>query len=233
MSTKAVLFDLDGTLLDTLDDLADSVNAVLAEAGLPTHPVDSYRQFVGEGAALLVTRALPQHMRTSSDVQKFLALFRAEYDRCWKTKTRPYEGIPELLDGLTSRGLKIAVLSNKPDDFAKKCVEHFLPSHGFAAVFGQQDGVARKPDPAGALVIAQSLHLGPHDILYAGDSSIDMLTASRAGMYPMGVLWGFRSRDELVAHGAKSLVERPVEILAFIEREPIIAAPEPVVRHAR
>lgn len=213
---KAVLFDLDGTLLDTLEDLADAMNAVLAAEGLPAHPTDAYRHFVGDGIVNLVRRALPEYRRDEATVERLVAADREEYARRWRNKTRPYEGVPELLDELTGRGLKLAVLSNKPDDATRLCVEALLPNGSFDVVQGVTDGVPLKPDPAGALDVARRLGVPPDGFLYLGDTATDMRTAVSTGMFPVGVLWGFRDADELAASGAKSLLARPGELLDLL-----------------
>ncbi len=212
----AVLFDLDGTLLDTLEDIADAMNRVLARHYYPTHPVASYRYFVGEGAPSLVRRVIPEEARSEETVDRLYAEFRSEYARNWKAKTKPYDGVPEMLDALVDRALKIAVLSNKPDDFTRMCVEELLAEWRFDAVLGHHDGIPPKPDPTGALQIARDLGAAPGRILYAGDSSIDIRTAIAAGMFPVGVLWGFRGREELESSGARAIVEAPQDVLALV-----------------
>jgi phosphoglycolate phosphatase len=216
MTYKAILFDLDGTLLDTLEDLGNSVNHVLAARGLPTHTLDEYRYFVGDGTAMLITRALPQGKRNDGTVRACLEELREAYGRNWNVNTRPYEGIPEMLDALTEHGLKMAVLSNKQHEFTKLCVADLLSDWTFDVVFGQRDEVHRKPDPAGALEVAEHLNLSPADFLYLGDSAVDMKTATAAGMFPVGVLWGFRPAEELLEGGAQALIERPLEILDLL-----------------
>jgi phosphoglycolate phosphatase len=213
----AVLFDLDGTLLDTLEDIADAANRVLTRHRFPAHPVDAYKHFVGEGARVLVWRLLPQSARAEDLVDAMYAEFRAEYSLNWNAKTKPYEGIPEMLDGLVERRLKIAVLSNKPDDFTKQCVGELLSRWTFDAVLGHHDGIPPKPDPTGALQIARELHVPPARMLFLGDSSIDMETALAAGMTPGGVLWGFRDRDELEKSGARAIVGSPRDVFALLE----------------
>ena len=208
---KAVLFDLDGTLLDTLEDLGASVNRVLARAGLPVHPIDAYRYFVGEGAGMLVERSLPPERRQPAEVERFLAEYRAEYERSWAQTTRPYDGIPELLHALAERGLKLAVLSNKPDADTKNVISHFFPDVPFSVVRGQVEGVPVKPDKAGALLVAEQLSIAPADFLYLGDTKVDMTCACSAGMNPVGVLWGFRTAQELLDNGAKVLIAHPME----------------------
>jgi phosphoglycolate phosphatase len=214
----AVLFDLDGTLLDTLEDIADAANRALARHGHPLHPVASFRYFVGEGARTLVERTLPENARVKETIDRLYAEFLGEYARNWKAKTRPYDGVPGLLDGLVERGVKIAVLSNKPDDFTRRCVEELLEHWTFDAVLGHHDGIAPKPDPAGALEIARTLGVPSGRILFAGDSAIDMETARAAGMFPVGVLWGFRTREELESSGARAVIESPSELLAILQR---------------
>ncbi len=216
MTYKAILFDLDGTLLDTLEDLGNSVNSVLARRDLPTHALDEYRYFVGDGTAMLISRTLPQGKRNDETIRACLEELREEYGRNWKVNTRPYEGIPEMLDALTEHGLKMAVLSNKQHEFTRLCVADLLSNWTFDVVFGQRDEVRRKPDPAGAVEVAERLNLPPADFLYLGDSAVDMKTATAAGMFPVGVLWGFRSAEELKEGGARALIERPLEILDLL-----------------
>jgi phosphoglycolate phosphatase len=204
-----VVFDLDGTLLDTREDIADAMNRVLASRGFPTHPYDSYNFFVGDGAAVLVRRAIPDTHSDDKTVRDCLAAFLADYGVNWKVKTKPYPGIGEMLTELQLLGTKIAVLTNKPAPTAQKCVDDFFGRWRFDAVVGQMDGLPKKPDPSGALRIAAQLGLQPEEMLYLGDTSTDMHTAIRAGMYPVGALWGFRPESELRESGAKALIAAP------------------------
>jgi phosphoglycolate phosphatase len=213
MHWKGVIFDLDGTLLDTREDIADAMNRVLAGLGLPTHPYDSYNYFVGDGAAILVRRTLPPDRQDDVTHGECLARFLADYGVHWNIKTKLYTGIAEMLSGLQDRGTKLAVLTNKPAPTAARCVEEYLPRWRFDAVLGQTDGLPKKPDPTGALQIAERLALGPAEILYLGDTATDMETAIRAGMYPVGALWGFRPRRELLESGARALVQVPGDLL--------------------
>jgi len=213
MPFRAAIFDLDGTLLDTLDDIADAMNRVLAAHGFPTHPVDAYRTFVGDGVRNLALRTLPAGHRDDATVDRFTAGMRDAYAQNWNAKTTPYPGVPEMLDALAARGWKLAVLSNKPHDFTVQCVATLLPRWRFDVVLGHHDGIALKPDPGGALEVLAALGVDAGDVLYAGDSGMDMQTAVRAGMFPVGVLWGFRGRDELLAAGARALVQTPAGIL--------------------
>ncbi|MHC4457541.1 MAG: HAD family hydrolase [Planctomycetota bacterium] len=216
MSYSAILFDLDGTLLDTLEDLADALNRVLSERGFPGHNLDSYRYFVGEGAAMLIRRALPEDKRHGDIIRDCLDAFLKDYGRNWKVRTKPYKGIPELLDSLTARKIKMAVLTNKPHKFAKMCVEEFLPNWLFEVVFGQRENVPPKPDPAGALEVAERLKIPPSNILYLGDSAVDMKTAVAASMFPVGAGWGFRPAEELRKNGCRVLINRPLEVLDLL-----------------
>ncbi|MCR4435206.1 MAG: HAD family hydrolase [Clostridiales bacterium] len=213
---NAVIFDLDGTLLNTIQDLANSMNAVLSHFGFPTHSVQKYKYLVGMGMANLVRSALPEGSFNESGLPRYIEMFREEYGKRWDEAARPYEGIPELLDELAGRGLKMAVLSNKPDNFTQLIITKLLPSWKFDAVYGERPSVPRKPDPAGALEISRLLGIPPVEFLYLGDSGTDMDTANAAGMYAVGALWGFRDRAELVAHGAKAVIEKPEDLLKFL-----------------
>ncbi len=216
MRVKAVLFDLDGTLLDTLEDIANSANSALIRHGLPQNEVDAYRYFVGDGVAKLISRALPDGKRDSDIIADCVKAFREDYSRNWNVKTRPYEGVPELLHALAAEHIKMAILSNKPDDFTKRCVTELLPNHDFEMILGQRHGIPMKPDPAGALQIADRLGIMPSQFLYLGDSAIDMKTAVRADMFPVGALWGFRPLEELQEHGAQAVIEHPMDLLGLL-----------------
>ena len=217
MAFKALLFDLDGTLLDTLEDLADSANFALRQLGCPEHPLVSYKYLVGEGVESLMQRALPPDRRDPPTMAQCVAAMRKEYSVRWSRKTRPYEGVPELLDGLTARHVPMAVLSNKPDEFTNLCVTRLLPRWRFDAVVGAKPALPKKPDPTGALQIVAQFRCSVADVLYLGDTNTDMQTAVAAGMFPVGALWGFRTRDELLAGGAKMLARNPRDVLDIID----------------
>ena len=216
MRYRAVLFDFDGTLLDTLRDLAESVNSVLSRSGFPEHSLEAYRHFVGEGIEELARRVLPEGHREEATITRTLTDVRQEYRQRWPNHTRPYEGIPELLDALTARRVKMAIVTNKPDDSTRTMAARLLPRWKFDVIVGATTEMPRKPDPKGALEAARRLRLSPEAILYVGDSDIDMKTANAAGMYAVGVLWGFRSADELIRNGAKVLIRKPLELLELL-----------------
>ncbi len=211
---RALLFDLDGTLADTLADLANATNWALTQLGCPTHPLERYRHMVGDGARQLCARALPADRQDLLD--EAVRLMRGRYGEHWRDQTRLYPGIAEVVAALRARGYRLAVLSNKPDDFTRQVVAHYFPSNPFHVVRGQLPGVPLKPDPTAALEIARQLDVPASDWLYLGDTNTDMRTAVAAGMMPVGVLWGFRDREELAQSGARALIERPEQLLTLL-----------------
>lgn len=216
MPIRAVVFDLDGTLLDTLEDIADAANRVLVGRGFPAHPIPRYRGFIGEGVARLIKCALPEPNQDPATVQTCVEAYQREYARNWDVKTKPYAGVPALLDALVARGLKLAVLSNKPDVFTQQCVRELLPSWSFAVVIGASDAFPRKPHPGSALEISRRLAIPSEECLYMGDSGVDMQTALAAGMFAVGVLWGVRDRQELLREGAQALIKEPREVISLL-----------------
>ena len=209
---KAVLFDLDGTLTDTLADIAAAMNRALQLHELPTWPVDAYRYLVGNGAKVLSERCVRERQELSAAVRQ---TYQDYYETHNLVQSKPYEGVPEMLQALVDRGIRLAVLSNKPDADTKAVVRHFFPQIPFAAVRGQVEGVPVKPDPAGAIALAAQLGLDPGEFLYLGDTAVDMQCARNAGMHPVGALWGFRTAEELRESGAEHLIARPGDLLSI------------------
>jgi phosphoglycolate phosphatase len=216
MTIQAVIFDLDGTLLDTLADIADAVNRMLAARGYPKHTEQDYRWFVGDGSAMLITRALPPDCRDAENVQACLQRFIADYTEHWHCKTAPYPGIVELLETLQTRRLELAVVTNKPHRFAAKMIAHYFPKTSFDPIFGQREGIPKKPDPTQALAAALQMAVAPHDCLFVGDSAVDIKTARRAGMLSIGASWGFRPRSELTDAGADHIIDHPMDVLSLL-----------------
>jgi phosphoglycolate phosphatase len=214
MQFKALLFDLDGTLLNTLDDLADTANSALGKFGYPQHPTEKYRYFVGDGMRTLIERIMPSKS-SQDEIIACEGVFQNLYAQHWADKTCPYEGIEEMLDGLQNIGMQLAILSNKPDEFTRMCVQRYFPSVDFACVQGQLAEIPKKPHPQGALMIAKKLELPPESVLYVGDTATDMKTGKGAGMTTAGVLWGFREVEELRQNGADYIVGHPREIIGL------------------
>lgn len=201
---KAVIFDLDGTLLNTLDDLADSCNYVLAAKGYPTYPVIQYRKFVGNGAAILMTRIHPAgtpQEELDDSLEKFTEYYSAHKD----IKTAPYPGISELLNKLKAAGIHLCVLSNKPHEISCDIVRQYFGDDTFEIIMGKSPDYPVKPDPTSCNIILSQLNLEKNEVLYVGDSNVDMQTAKNAGLTKCGVCWGFRDEDELTAEGADYL----------------------------
>lgn len=210
------VFDLDGTLVNSLGDLADSANLALSRLGFPVHPTEMYRYFVGGGIPRLIRRILPQGTDEEA-IERVHALFAEEYARRCLSTTAPYPGIPELLDELERRRVGAAVFSNKDHDFAGRIVAKVFPGRRFAFVQGMTPGMPKKPDPAGLLSHLKTMDIPPARCLYLGDSGVDMRTAQNAGCLALGVLWGFREREELLENGAQYLIAQPLETLDYLE----------------
>ncbi len=210
-----MIFDLDGTLIDSLEDIADATNNTLAAFGMPVHPVDAYRHFVGNGVQVLLERALPKD-HSGPPPDRFVESFKQLYRRHLNVKTRPYAGIDEVLRRLTDQGITLAILSNKPDEFTKVCASRFFPDIAFSVIYGLRDGVPRKPDPRSALEIAAVVGVLPEQCVFVGDSSVDMATGRAAGMCCIGVSWGFREPAELAAAGADLVIDHPHELVDYV-----------------
>lgn len=221
MIGSAVIFDLDGTLLDTLKDLAETTNEVLAKFGCPAHAIGEYRFLVGDGVRVLMERAVPQNRQGESIGSKSLLdacvdQFHVEYAQRWSRQSGPYAGIAELLDSLTDRQIRLGILSNKPQAFTVQCVETLLAGWQFSVVRGQREGVPKKPDPIGVIETLAQWNLQPQQCLYVGDTNTDMQTGRRAGCITIGVTWGFRPRRELEEAGANHIIDHPHQLLDFV-----------------
>ncbi len=215
---KLVIFDLDGTLINSLDDLADAANYALKKFGYPVHPVESFKYFVGNGVPKLIERVLPENERTPERIEEVKSVFDLYYNNHSTDKTRPYDGIEELVAALKKNGYKIAVASNKSDSFTQALVKQFF-GNSFDYVQGALPGVPKKPEPDIVYSIMSRLGSEKNDTYFAGDSNVDMFTAKNAGVTAIGCLWGFRTKEELLSGGADHLAEKPSDIYNIIERE--------------
>lgn len=213
MSKQLAIFDLDGTLLDTVADLANATNQALAKCGYPTHPTEAYYRFVGNGINKLFARALPEEARTEENVQRIRTLFIPYYNEHNADDSHPYPGIVELLTHLQSQGIQLAVASNKYQQATAKLVGHFFPNIRFAAVYGQREGVPIKPDPTIVNDILSETGISRTHTLYIGDSGVDMQTARNASVESVGVTWGFREEEELRTNGATHIIHHAKDIL--------------------
>lgn len=216
MKYKGIIFDLDGTLLDSLSDLCDSMNSVLLQHTFPLHEVETFKKLLGNGLKNLVSLSIPEEQRTERLVARCHKDMLELYGKNCTNKTVPYDGIPALLDALTERNVEMAVFSNKGEELAQHIVKSLLGDWSFNAVIGKTSDVLRKPNPQKALKIAQLFGLSSTEILFVGDSDIDIKTAHNAGMCSVAVSWGFRSRQELVDAGAKHIIDHPMELLGIL-----------------
>lgn len=212
MGNTAIIFDLDGTLVDTLADIAAAMNHVLEQSGLPTHSVEAYKNFIGMGARVLVHRALPAS--SDHDEDRYLDAFRERYVSHLTERSAPYPGIPELLRKLQERGYPMSVLSNKPHEPTQRLVAALFPASVFYTVQGHRTGVALKPEPAEALRLCREM--SARRCVFVGDSEVDMKTARAASMTAIGVAWGLRPPDALKAAGADVIIEKPEQLLELI-----------------
>jgi len=211
-----LIFDLDGTLLDTIGDLATSTNYALALCGFPTHETPAYRFFIGNGINNLFEKALPEGSKTPENILMVRQLFLEYYGAHNSELTVPYSGITELLQSLQNKGIKLAVASNKYHKATEILIQHFFPEIRFTAVFGQREGVPTKPDPTIIQDILSITKVDKNEVLYIGDSGVDMQTAQNAGIDAVGVTWGFRPRAELEEFSPKYFVDKPLEILGIV-----------------
>ena len=216
---QAVIFDLDGTLLNTIEDITAASNSVYGPLGLGAFTADEMKTLVGDGAEELIRRVFAWRGKPAPDdaaVAAILDDYRRAYQACWHEHSRPYDGVPALLAELARRGTKTAILSNKSDIFTARQTTTLLAGHRFAVVRGSRPGVPLKPDPAPALAIASALGVAPSACAFVGDTNVDMATARAAGMLAVGALWGFRTADELRRHGADALIAAPADLLDLL-----------------
>jgi phosphoglycolate phosphatase len=218
MSFQAVIFDLDGTLLDTLADIAHSMNHALALNGYPRHPVDSYRDRVGWGIRVLAEKSLPADQLTSESIERCINDMKQYYGQHPADHTILFDGIGDLLTDLTRAGVFLSVVSNKPHALVVQVVDQVLADWSFVSVYGDRPDFAMKPNPQTALAAAREMGVQPAQVLFVGDSDIDIATAIAAGMYPVGVTWGFRTSGELRAAGAREVIDHPRELIELIGR---------------
>lgn len=213
---KLVIFDLDGTLLNTIADLTAATNQALQQEGFPTHETDAYRFFVGNGINKLFERALPEQERTEKNILKIRSLFIPYYDVHNADLSRPYPGIPELLAALQQKGIMLGVASNKYQAATQKLIAHYFPNISFVEVLGQREGIPAKPDPSIVNDILAKAGVEREEALYVGDSNVDMQTAHNAGVTAVGVAWGFRPRTELEALHPAHILEKAEDLLPLL-----------------
>lgn len=215
MKIEGVIFDLDGTLVHTIEDIAGAANVLFSRHGLPEHDIEYYLKWIGNGAVKFIERA---HGKAVSEEQlrAYVSEFKEIYAGNLHDRSKVYEGIPEVLNELVDKGIKISVLSNKPHLLTQEVCSFYLSSWPFDPVLGQREEVARKPDPAAAFEIAEHMDIAPENILFVGDSDNDILTAQAAGMHPLGVSWGYGRLVSNPIEGMGTLAERPSEILDII-----------------
>ncbi|MDR1594347.1 MAG: HAD family hydrolase [Prevotellaceae bacterium] len=214
---KAIIFDLDGTLINSIPDIADSMNEVLSAYGYPQYNHNQYKYFVGNGIKKLVERCVPPEYATPENIANIFRTMIDVYGNNCVNKTHVYEGIYELLDDLSAKRVKMAILSNKTDSITQKIYDKLFRDCHFELVLGATDNFPKKPNPASALFVAESLSVAPYEVFYLGDTSIDMETACSAGFFPAGASWGFRPAEELLSFGAKFIAETPNDCLRFFE----------------
>jgi phosphoglycolate phosphatase len=216
MAFKAVIFDMDGTLIDSLDDICYSMNHVLHQNNLPIHSKEIYKSFIGNGIENLVRKAIPEHERSEERILYYLKQMKDYYSQHWMDRSSLFPGIAEMLTRMKKKGIKLALLSNKPDKAARIIGEKLLGSWNFDIIMGNRDEFPLKPDPSASLYIAGELGLQSNDIVFVGDSYVDMKTALHAGMYPLAVSWGYSAADLLKNAGAAKIIDSPDELDAII-----------------
>ncbi|MGK0256375.1 MAG: phosphoglycolate phosphatase [Arcobacteraceae bacterium] len=215
LNKKVVIFDLDGTLIDSIQDIGLCTNLVLERLGQKTHPLDAYQNFVGDGALMLLQNALPLNIDKIT-LNKALLLFKEVYGDSIHKNTKPYDGIYEMLNILNSSDLKLAILSNKPHEFTVKFIDYFFKDISFHEVHGQKDGVPKKPNPMGIYNISNALNISTNEIIFVGDTPTDIKTAKNAKITSIGVSWGYRNIEELVLAKADFIAKSPEHLTKLI-----------------
>ena len=213
---QGVIFDLDGTLLDTLACIGTAFNQALKESGYPTHPIQDFKDFIGDGVFKCAERALPANARRPTTIDALVALERRLYEMFWRREIAIYDGIPELLAALRAQNVPTAVLTNKDQDAANDCLIECFPQHSFDCVLGYTGAYPHKPDPACGAAVIKALDLRPDQLMMVGDTPVDLATARACGLFAVGVSWGFRTRETLIAAGLDVLIEHPSEILQYV-----------------
>jgi phosphoglycolate phosphatase len=218
MKIKAIIFDLDGTLIDSVPDIADAANQLLENHNFPVHHPARYTEWIGNGAMKLIQRAVPGN-QNEPVLHELLNEYLELYGHNCTRKTHLYEGVNSLLDYLTEQKITISILTNKPHSLTIKVINYYLSGWDFAFVYGQVNGYPKKPDPSRAIEIADSLKSRPGEILFVGDSDTDVKTGIAAGMIPVGVTWGYDTEASLVEAGARCLISHPAELINFVKAE--------------
>ena len=213
---KAVLFDLDGTLANSLTDLATSTNYAIGQFGFEPRDKESFKYFAGDGMPKMIERALPENHNDNETVSKIMPVFLDYYGKHFCDHTKPYPGIEDLIDKLIARNIYVAVVTNKEQKMAEKVTEK-LYGNRFSLIIGKKPGIPPKPDPTVAFMAMEKLCVKPHECMFVGDSRMDVETGANSGAFPVGVLWGFRKYDELIAGGAERVIATPKELLAIID----------------
>ncbi len=216
MSVSLVIFDLDGTLLNTIADLGTATNYALKECGYKTHPISKYNDFVGNGIYNLIKRALPEPARDEAEIVRIKQHFLDYYNNHNTDDTKPYDGIQQLLDALCDRNINVAIASNKYQIAVEKLAKHYFPQINWVAIEGQKENYPIKPDPSIVFNILLKCPTPKQDVLYIGDSGVDMLTARRSGVRSVGVTWGFRPQSELEQNFATHIIKSPTDILSIL-----------------
>jgi len=215
---KAVIFDLDGTLLNTIDDLANSMNYTLQKFGFPKKEVSFHASAVGNGLRIYSERCIPKDKVSDTLLDEFVPVVASHYRNNSTVKTVLYDGISDLLDFLKENNILINILSNKRDDFVKELAVHYFPKYNFACANGELLNIAKKPDPEAALKIAEHCNVSPQECIFIGDSTYDILTGKNAGMMTIGVAWGYQSEDMLMEHNPDFLAHSPQDIIEYMKR---------------